>query len=102
MANVDELDSFIDESIRLSGLKGYYPRDFIRMRESYQTAPAIERLVKAGEIQSGFKELQKLNMLEWTIEAAVLKFPERFSAVAVKCADFRLRNIDDPILRGGR
>jgi hypothetical protein len=39
-------------------------------------------------------------MLEWTIEAAVLKFPDQFSKDAAQCAEFRLKNIDDPLLRG--
>jgi hypothetical protein len=96
---MDEFDAFIDEGIRQSESRGYHPREFIRMRQQYGTVPAIERLVRAGEIQSGFLRLQKLNMLEWSIEAAVQKFPERFTQEAHECADFRLKNINNKALR---
>ena len=84
------LESFIDESIRRSAQRGYHPTDFIRMRTQYKTVPAIERLVKSGDVQSGFKKLKQLNMLEWSIEAAVLKFPDEFTDQAKECAAFRL------------
>jgi hypothetical protein len=61
------------------------------MRHRYKTRPAIENLVVSGEIQSGFKRLKELNLLKWSIEAAVLKFPKEFSAQARQCAEFRLR-----------
>ncbi len=101
MGNVDELEAFIDESILRSRKRGYYPSEFIRMRgrDKSRTVDAIERLIKAGEIQSGFKRLQQLDLLEWSIEASVLKFPDQFTAEAIACADFRLRNINDPVLR---
>jgi hypothetical protein len=98
-ANVDEFEAFIDEGIRQSENRGYHPTVFTRMRQQYGTIPAIERLVKAGEIQSGFLKLQKLNMLEWSIEAAVQKFPDKFTQEARDCADFRLKNINDKALR---
>jgi hypothetical protein len=90
--NVDELEAWIDESIRLSQSKGYYPRDFIRMRyaNGHRSVGPIERLVQSGEIQSGFKRMKKIGLLAWSLEAAVLKFPERFTKAAQTCADFRL------------
>ncbi len=99
MANVDPLDAFIDETIRRSAAKGYHPTEFIRMRAQYGTAPAIERLVKSGEIQTGFLKLQKLSLLDWSIEAAVEKFPDKFSEQARQCAKFRLEHLDDHALR---
>jgi len=98
-STTDELETFIDESIRRSVARGYTPYEFMRMRNDYQTIPAIEQLVTAGEIQSGFLRLQKINLLEWSIEAAVQKFPDQFTAKARACADFRLANINDPVLR---
>jgi hypothetical protein len=88
---LDPLEKFIDESIRLSLSRGYPPTTFQRMRRDYGTVEAIERLVKSGEIQSGFKKLLHLGLSEWSIEAAVLKFPDRFSKDAIQCAEFRLR-----------
>ncbi len=85
------LESFIDEMIRLSQQKGYHPKTFISMRERHKTVPAISRLVESGAIQSGFKRLDELGLLDWTIEAAVMRFPTEFSADTRECAEFRLR-----------
>lgn len=69
------LEQFVDEGSRLCQSKGYYPTVFMRMRQDYGTVPAIKRLVESGEKQSGFTRLKKLNLLDWSLEAAVLKFP---------------------------
>ncbi|MEJ1118860.1 hypothetical protein V9K92_10330 [Phyllobacterium sp. CCNWLW109] len=88
-----QLEAFIDETIRISAEKGYHPTEFIRMRRDYDTIPAITRLVISGEIQSGFKRLDALGLLDYTIEAAVLKFPEEFSKDARECAEYRLERL---------
>ncbi|SRR5579883_1224212 len=95
--NVTDLDSFIDESIRISASAGYYPTVFIGMRARHTAAAAIEKLVLSGEIQSGFKRLNELGLLDWTIEAAVLKYPNEFTPAARECAEFRLRLARDGI-----
>jgi hypothetical protein len=76
-------------------------RIYIRMRGQHGTAPAIERLVVSGEVQSGFRRLQRLDMLDWSMEAAVGSFPNRLTQTARECAAFRLANVDDKQLRGG-
>jgi hypothetical protein len=43
------------------------------MRRQHGAIEAIERLLQSGDIQSGFKRLQQLALLDWTIEAAVIK-----------------------------
>ena len=91
----DELEAFIDESLQRSLKKDYPATVFRRMRRDHGTVGAIERLVIDGDIQSGFKALVKLGMRDWTIEAAVLKFPGRFSKSARECAEFRLRVAQD-------
>ena len=88
--NVDELEAFIDEAIRLSAANGYHPTVFIGMRARHGTVAAIEKLVVSPDLQSGFMRLRELGLLDWTIEAAVLKFPARFSRHARECAQFRL------------
>lgn len=85
------LEAFVDETILRGREKGYIPTIFIGMRQDLETIPAISRLVRSGDIQSGFKRLQALGLLEWTIEAAVEKFPEEFSKDDRECATFRLR-----------
>lgn len=85
-----ELEAFIDETIRRGAAKGYHPTVFIGMRQSLGTIPAISKLVQSGDLQSGFKRLHKLNLLAWTIEAAVEKFPGEFTRDDYECALFRL------------
>lgn len=85
------LEAFIDETIRLARQDGYHPTAFIQMRSRHGTVAAISRLVMSGDIQSGFKRLKDLGLLNWTIEAAVMKFPAEFSADTRDCAQFRLR-----------
>jgi hypothetical protein len=98
--NANPLEAFVDESLRLFARRGYHPHQFNQMRETYGTVEAIERLVRSGEIQSGFKRLQALRMLDRSMEGTVQRFPERFTAEARDCSDFRIKNASDPALRG--
>ena len=81
----------------MSAQKAYYPTTFIGMRKRYGTAEAISRLVVSGDVQSGFTKLKKLGLLDYTIEAAVMKFPDEFSKQAQECAAFRLRLVQGGI-----
>jgi hypothetical protein len=82
----DPLEAFIDESLRQFASRHYYPKEFNRMRAQYGTVSTIEKLVKSGEIQSGFRRLQQLHLLERSMEAAVLQFPNEFTRDAIQCA----------------
>jgi hypothetical protein len=85
------LESFIDETINVAIEHDYHPTIFVSMRNQLGTVPAITKLVESGDVQSGFKRLEKLNLLDYTIERAVLRFPNEFTARARECAEFRLR-----------
>ena len=84
------LESFIDETIRRGRAKKYTPTVLINMRRELGTIPAISKLVTNGDIQSGFKRLAAIGLLEWTIEAAVENFPTEFSKSDLACAKYRL------------
>ena len=86
-----ELEAFVDETIRVSLAHGYNPTAFVSMRFKLGTVAAITKLVESPEVQSGFKRLANLGLLDHTIEAAVLRFPGEFPARARECAEFRLR-----------
>ncbi len=88
------LEAFIGETIRRAAEHKYYPTTFVGMRERHGTLSAISRLVASGDIQSGFKRLCQLGLKEWTIESAVLKFPEEFSKDVRECAAFRLKQAE--------
>jgi len=64
------------------------------MRRDHGTLEAIERLVQSGDIQSGFKRLKQLDLLRWTVEAAILKFPSEFTRNARDCAQWRLEQAE--------
>lgn len=90
------LESFVDESIQLAKNAGYNPTVFIGMRARHKTLEAMERIVKSGDIQSGFKRLKELGLAdEWSVEAGILKFASEFSRDAVECARWRLKQIED-------
>ena len=50
----------------------------------------------AGTIQTGFKKLETLNMLEWSLEQTVINFPDEFTRNAPECAEFRLCQVRNP------
>lgn len=85
-----DLESFIDESIRVSQANGYDPHVFVRMRADHGTVGAIQRLVRSGEIQYGLTRLVKLGLSEWSVETAVLQFPGEFSEQDRQAAEWRL------------
>lgn len=97
---MDPLEAWVDESIRRSQARGYHPIEFINMRTRYTTVPAMERLMQSGQIQSGLVRLNELGMAqEWSVEAGILKFPERFTLMAREAARFRLDHLGDEELQ---
>lgn len=91
------LDQFIDESIRQSRLKGYSPTAFMRLRATYGTVEAVRRLVQSSDKQSGFVKMRTLDLLGWSLEAAVLRFPHEpgFTRETATYAKARLDGILD-------
>jgi hypothetical protein len=87
------LEAFVDETIRLPARRDYHPMAFVGMRARLGVVEAISRLVVSGDVQSGFRRLRDLGLLDWTIEAAVLKFPSEFSQAVRECAAWRLDQV---------
>ena len=71
----------------------HHPTRFIGMRQRYKTVAAIERLVKTTDEQSGFRKARDLGLLPWSLEQAVLNFPQLFSRETRDYAEFRLKLI---------
>jgi len=90
-----KLEQFIDEGIKLGIKHGFQPTVFLRMRQDHGLVVAIERLVKTGEPQAGFKRMKEFGLLDWTLEAAVLKYPDQFSKHAKEYAKARLEGVLD-------
>ena len=70
--NVGEVEAWVDESIRQSKARGYHPGDFIRMRaaDGGRSIQVIERLVQSGEVQSGFRRMKQIGLLEWSLDSS--------------------------------
>lgn len=91
MSGSMELEEFIDETIRRSIQEGYTPHVFCRMRKRRGTVEAMKKLVVSSEIQSGFKKLKEMGLLELSVEAAILKFPDEFASEERDAARWRLK-----------
>jgi uncharacterized protein with PIN domain len=50
----------------------------------------LTREVDADELAPGLKNLRDLNLLSWSIEAAVLRFPGRYNETTIEAAEARL------------
>ena len=92
------LDEFIDESIKRSGALGYHPTKFMGMREDAirrgkSINSVITALVVSSEPKSGFLRLVELNLTDWSLEAAVMKFPKQFDSLTQAYAKARLSGI---------
>ncbi len=85
-----ELRAFIYEGIRRGATKGYHPTLFIQMLDTYEMKRAISKLVTSGDMQSWFRRLVALGLIDWTVEAAVERFSTEFSENDIECARFRL------------
>lgn len=85
------LEAFVKELIQRSAACGYYPTTFMRMLERHRTKKAMALLVEQGEIQSGFRRLHELGLLDWSVEAGVVKFRGEFDRMHVEAAEWRLR-----------
>ena len=85
-----ELEAFIDDGNRRAKELGYRPTAFMDMRTQYGTVGAITRLVTSGEIKSGLRRMIQLGVADWTIDAAVAKFPSCFPLDVQEAAQWRL------------
>jgi hypothetical protein len=90
MSGSAELERFSDESIKRSIEKRYNPTVFVGMRRQYATREANKRLVVCGDLQSSFRRMEQLGILDGSIEAARLKFPSEFDNGVQEAAKFRL------------
>lgn len=87
------LEIFCDECIRRSNERHFDHSLFEGMRARQGTIPAIKALVEMGDKLSGIKRLNELGLLNWSIEAAVVKFPEEFAPRTVELSQDRLRQL---------
>ncbi len=74
-----DLEAFVDKSIRLSIKARIHPTRFIELRALKGTREAINQLVLTPRITDGFTNAVLKGLKDYTLESAVLKFPQYFS-----------------------
>ena len=79
------LEEFMGESIDRSFKRGFHQTGFMRLRAERGTVSAIRRSVE-GHADNGFDRLCDLGLMDWSLEAAVAKYPERFNSSTVERA----------------
>ncbi|MGI9426994.1 MAG: hypothetical protein ACR2PA_27700 [Hyphomicrobiaceae bacterium] len=97
---LNDLEALVDHGVRCAKASSYHPTRFIQMRAEYGTIKSIERVVTATaatpeQLQSGLLQLSHLNLLDWSLEAAVQKFPGLFSDNARVYAAWNLKIVSD-------
>ena len=86
-------EDFVDELIKQSRDKGHNPKVFINMRRRYGTINSIKSLVDCKEIHRGLRRLQELRSLHLSLEAVVLKFPDKFTIEERETARWKLEKL---------
>lgn len=90
---MDDLDAHIDDCIQHWVASGSSTLGFPTMRTRHGTVGAIARLVRTRTIQAGFTQLWEHGLLQWSLEAAVLKFPHYFDDGTCNAAQRTLRMV---------
>ncbi len=85
-----ELDAYVDEGLRRASAKHYHPTVFVGMRTQRGTVEAISRLLISGEIQSGFRRMIEIGLVDYSLESTALRFPGEFSNPVLEAATWRL------------
>lgn len=96
MSSKFRLEEFIDRLTERADVKVYIPKLFTDTRYRYGTVQAIKMLISSREIRKYdlIWRLRELNLLDLSVEAAVLKFPENFTFEEQKTARWRLKQIE--------
>jgi hypothetical protein len=87
------LEAFIEESIRHWREHHVDNALFMRMREAYGTVGAIKALLHTPGTESELAEFAVSGLYDWSLEAAVIKFPAEFSPADVERARRRIDQI---------
>jgi hypothetical protein len=95
----DALEAWVDEAIQRCASRGLLPGRFPEMRKNLGTAPAIARLMNTPFERTPLRRLKQAGLIEWSLEAGVLRFPDCFGPRIRDAAQFRLDHVDDASLR---
>ena len=89
------LNEFIEESLKQAASRNFHPEVFPGMWFPKKLPQPIEKFVISSEPKSGFKKMVELGLKNWTLEAAVLAYPDQFSREARVYAEARMNGTLD-------
>ena len=87
------LDQFVNELISRSASAGFQLFQLTQMRDEYGTVSAVQALVERSEDTSGLAFLVEHELQGWSLEAAVVNYPNHFPSETVGLARSRLAKI---------
>lgn len=85
-----ELEAYADTMLHRAAEKGFRPIVLIRLRETYGTVRAFSKILRTDDIESGFRQMKQLGLVEWSVEAVVVRFTREFDQADVQLARRRL------------
>jgi len=89
---INDFDSVVETAIKLYEEKiGQFATRTWQMIERYGKIEALSRLVVSADLQSGFKVLRDNGLLEYTFEAIVVKYKDKFKPNIVEAAQWRIQ-----------
>jgi hypothetical protein len=86
----DALEAWVNEATRRCQAQGFLRGRFNDLRMNLGTVPAITQLMGIPLEQTPLRRLKGAGLLEWSLEACVLHFPECFDRGIREAAKFRL------------
>jgi len=86
----EALEDWVNEATRQCLAKGFLRGRFYELRMSLGTVPAIMELIGKPLELTPLRRLKEAGLLEWSLEACVLHFPECFDQRTREAAKSRL------------
>jgi len=91
----EALEDWVNESTRRCLARGFLRGRFHELRTMLGTVPAITQLIGTPLELTPLRRLKAAGLLEWSLEACVLHFPECFDQGVRNAAKFRLEHAND-------
>ena len=100
-SQLDALEDWLNEATRRCMAQGFLRGRFHELRTRVGTVAAINQQMGTPVEQTPLRRLKEAGLLEWSLEAGVLRFPECFDQGIRDAAKSRLDRVDQPSQSGG-
>jgi hypothetical protein len=94
------IEEWFDHGEKVCTRRGFPPGRWPDMRKRLGTVAAAIRVIEKLSVdETPLARLKKADLIEWSIEAGVTRFPEEFPDPKLReIAQWRMDNCDDPLL----